>query len=148
MKKQFIVAMCICFLFPVNSVFAGEIEEVRVVGHRTNYQSYVDPQVYEQQRKAQEEAARLAAETGRALAEKQKNEQREQTRKTCQAVAAATKTSCERDYSQAYRDELIHCGKVFYFQNLVEQCNLAAKAQLDADLLSCQLGYETTAPKC
>lgn len=148
MKKQFIVATYIGLLFPINSVFAGEIEDVYVTGYRPAYQSYVDPRVYEGHRRSQEEAARLAAEAGRAQAEKQKTERRQQERKKCEAVATATKTNCQRDYTQAYTNELINCGKVFYFSNLLQQCNLAAKAQLDADLLSCQLSYETTAPKC
>jgi hypothetical protein len=66
----------------------------------------------------------------------------------CKKTASATKLLCQIDYQRAHTNELISCGKVFFSDNLLSQCNKAADSQLVGDLLSCDLGFETNVSKC
>jgi hypothetical protein len=71
-----------------------------------------------------------------------------QETQNCKITANATKLQCQIDYNRAHTNELISCGKVFFSDNLLSQCNRAADSQLVGDLLSCDLSFDTTVSKC
>lgn len=127
---------------------AGGDEEVVVTGTPPSQPTW-DP---DWQRKYNEEQARRAAEEDArrrsAYLAAEAAAKRETQRKQCINEKTAEKTLCQLDYSRAHTAEVINCGKAIVFPAFVEQCNLAAQSQLNADLLSCDLTYQTNVSKC